>query len=128
MRRAAGFTLIEVMVAVAIVAIALPALLFNIMGQLDNTGRLRDKAIAQWVASNRMAQVRLANTTTGAIPRGKVTGSDEMLGRKWYWQVEAKAFPQPELAGAYGIQVEVSDDSKMDSNLVTLFSVIRQGN
>ena len=50
-----GFTLVEVMVALAIVAVAVPALLFALFQQLDGTEYLRNRSIANWVATDRLA-------------------------------------------------------------------------
>ena len=55
-----GFTLIEVMVALTVVAVTLPALLFLLSQQIDGTAYLRDRSVAQWVAADRVAEVRLA--------------------------------------------------------------------
>ena len=46
-----GFTLIEVMVALTVVAVTLPALLFLLSQQIDGTAYLRDRSVAQWVAA-----------------------------------------------------------------------------
>jgi general secretion pathway protein I len=51
-----GFTLVEVMVALAVVAIALPALLVALSQHVDGTGYLRDKSLAQMVAANKLAE------------------------------------------------------------------------
>ena len=57
--RARGFTLIEVMVALAVVAIALPALLISLYQQVDSTAYLRDKSIAHMVAANKLVELRV---------------------------------------------------------------------
>ena len=54
-----GFTLVEVMVALAVVAVALPALLVTLSQQLDGLRYLEDRTHAQWVAANRLAELRL---------------------------------------------------------------------
>ena len=63
--RARGFTLVEVMVALAIVAIALPALLMALYQQIDDTAYLRDKTLAYMVAENKLAEIRLV---IGSVP------------------------------------------------------------
>ena len=62
MRRRAlcGFTLIEVLVALAIVAIGMAAVLGALNSSADTVSYLRDKTFAQWVALNRIAGLRLS--------------------------------------------------------------------
>lgn len=59
-RRAFGFTLVEVLVAVAIVAIALSAGSRAAGTLLDNSQRLSDVTLAQWCADNRLVGMKLA--------------------------------------------------------------------
>jgi general secretion pathway protein I len=79
-----GFTLLEVLVALAVLAIAMAAL---IKGGADNAraaAYLRDKTLAQWVAMNVVAEQRLA----AAWPApGKQRGSEEMARHEWYWEL-----------------------------------------
>lgn len=88
--RARGFTLVEVMVALAIVAIALPALLMALYQQIDDTAYLRDKTLAYMVAENKLAEMRLVISSTRNLSAGKDSGLASMADRDWYWWVETK--------------------------------------
>lgn len=125
--RERGFTLVEVLVALAVIAIALPALMFGIMSNLDGTGYMREKVIAQWVASNRLSELRAVNRISGKLPSGKSRGKEEMAGHDWYWFVRTKQFPQKELKDMYGVEVTVrtSQDQK-ESPMVTMFGVLQK--
>jgi general secretion pathway protein I len=88
--RSRGFTLVEVMVALAIVAIALPAVLMSLYQQIDDTAYLRDKTMAQMVAANKLAEMRLVIASTRVLTAGKDSGVTAMAERDWYWWMETK--------------------------------------
>ncbi len=57
-RRGAGFTLLETLVALAILAIALSAA-FRAMGvAAQSSGELRERLVGDWIAENRLAELR----------------------------------------------------------------------
>jgi general secretion pathway protein I len=58
-RRSRGFTLVEVLVALTIVAIALMASLRATGSLSDGAAELRLRTVAQWSAENRLAQIRV---------------------------------------------------------------------
>ena len=77
-----GFTLLEVLVALAILAVALGALIQTASNQTLNTAHLRDKTLAHWVALNKITELQL----TGEWPaKGKKQGNEEMGLREWHW-------------------------------------------
>lgn len=84
-----GFTLIEVMVALAIVGLALPALMFQVMSNIDSQAYMRDKALAQWVAQNRLAEVQLHRSLGKRVLSGLDSGFETMAGVRWEWRVIA---------------------------------------
>ncbi len=86
--RSKGFTLVEVMVAVLIVGVALPALLFQVISMVDGTTDLRNKALAQWVAENQMATVRLQKSVDGQVLNGSQNGETTMAGATWAWSLD----------------------------------------
>lgn len=86
-----GFTLVEVMVALAVVAIALPALLLALSQQVDATAYLRDKSVAKLVAANKLVEIRLLARARRSLLEGRDSGVTEMGDREWYWWIESKA-------------------------------------
>ena len=82
-----GFTLVEVMIALAIVALSVPALLLTLNQQIDGTAYLRDRSLAQMVAANRLTELRLALRHGGQRLNGNLTGSETLADRDWYWTV-----------------------------------------
>lgn len=86
--RTAGFTLIEVLVALAIVAIGMAA----VLGALSSSGGtiiyLHDKTLAEWVALNHIAEQRLQPK----LPQtGNTDGDVDFAGQKWHWRQETVA-------------------------------------
>ena len=55
-----GFTLIEVMVALTIIAISLGALLSTSGTQANSVAYLKQKTLAHWVAVNELTELRMA--------------------------------------------------------------------
>ena len=88
--RRRGFTLLECLVALAVLAIALTAALAAVSNTIRNTERLREHTLAAWVAHNHLAELR----TKGAFPElGIVEGQTEQSGVQWLWQQHTKATP-----------------------------------
>ena len=93
MRAEAGFTLIEALVALVILALASVALLGAGEAHVRNVAELESRAIAQWVAENRLVELSLARGRAQETPV-----STEMLGREWRVSMIMKPTSDPELA------------------------------
>ena len=117
----AGFTLVEVMVAVGIIAFALPALMFGLMAQLDGTAYARDKSIANWVALNHMAELRLKNRASGKVELRDRSGKVEMADREWFWDSETEKLELGEGATEDLYKVTVRVKLKKDRDLIGIF-------
>jgi general secretion pathway protein I len=107
-----GFTLLEVLIALAIVAMSVGALLGTVTSSASNVIYLKEKTLAEWVALNRLAEVRIDK----AMPaKGKRTGSSTMGGQRWEWEEEVIELP---IKGMFRIDVrshptgELVDDSR----------------
>jgi general secretion pathway protein I len=96
-----GFTLLEVLVALAIVTIGMAALLGALSSSTDTVSYLRDKTFAQWVALNQIATLRLSGQQ--AQP-GDSDGDTDYAGRTWHWRQEVTA---TEVPGVVRIDVKV---------------------
>jgi general secretion pathway protein I len=102
-----GFTLLEVLVALAVLAIALASLLKGIFNNAANEAYLRDKTLAQWVAMNVVAEQQLAEKWP---TKGKKRGSETMGGHEWFWRYEIKETFDEDVR-RLEVKVRASDDS-----------------
>jgi general secretion pathway protein I len=80
--RSRGFTLVEVLVALVVVALGLTALMVAVNGTARTSGYLRDKTLAQWIALNRLSEVRLNATKFG---QNTDAGELDFGSRKWHY-------------------------------------------
>ena len=84
MLRHHGFTLIEVLLALAVIAIALTALLKASAQNIALTTRIKEKTISHFVAVQGVMAVQLGLLAVDSSKeRTQVT---TMLGQRWYWR------------------------------------------
>ncbi len=113
-----GFTLVEVLVALAVVALALPALLFALNQQVDGTAYLRDKSLAGMVAANRLTEIRLVSRAQQELVRGEQNGVRELAGREWYWWLDSQPTDVDQF---FRVEIAVADkETARDAPLATL--------
>lgn len=117
--RVRGFTLVEVMVALAIVAVALPALLMALSQQMDDTAYLRDKTAAQMVAANKLAEMRLVIGATRQLQAGKSNGVATLLDRDWHWWVQTLPTPVEKF---FRVEISVALDPELQDQPLYLLT------
>ena len=117
-----GFTLVEVMVALAIVAIALPALVFAYLQYVDSTGYLRDKLLATQIVENKWAEVQLLNAEKNFNLDGEQRGQYELAERTWYWRLKKE---KTEVDGFFRYELSVSQAEDDDFPLQTQIFFLR---
>lgn len=81
--RSNGFTLIEVMVALTIVALSLTAVAASMNQMIDAANSMRNRTYASWIALNRIAELRLAPATPDV---GASNGEVEYANVDWTWR------------------------------------------
>lgn len=87
-----GFTLIEVLVALAVVTISLAATLRAAATGADNSLALRERTLARWVAENELARLRLQPALP---PPGTSSGESRQAEQAFVWQAEVIETPNP---------------------------------
>ena len=97
-----GFTLIEVMVALAIVAFSLTAIGASMNQMIDAANSMRERTYASWIAQNKITELRLAN----AKPEISSSSGDVTYANSdWEWQAVVS---ETGVENFYRIDVSVS--------------------
>ena len=96
-----GFTLVEVLVALIIVALGSAAMFSALASSARAAERIRERMIAGFVAMNRLTETRLEPEFPGV---GRREGEIEMGGSRWAWQEEVVRTP---IEGVLQITVRV---------------------
>jgi general secretion pathway protein I len=88
-QKISGFTLIEVLLALAVIAIALTALLRANAQNISNSRDLKEKVISHWIAMQgvTMMQLNLIPITTQS------TQATQLFGKLWYWRAKIISTP-----------------------------------
>jgi general secretion pathway protein I len=108
-----GFTLIEVMLAMAVFSIAGIAILGTADTNARNLGHLESKIIANWVASNQLVEVTLDSSWP---PKNNKKGKVELAGQEWFWQQKViKTTDKDMRAIVMEVRIEEKDESALNS-------------
>jgi len=94
----AGYSLMEAMVALFVLAVASTGLLLATRAHIDGVGGLEDRVTAQWIAENRLVELGLADP---AASQEQV----RMMGRDWRVRVQQRPTDDPDLAA---VEIAVS--------------------
>lgn len=89
-----GFTLLEVLVALAIFALVAASVLTASARSLQTAARLEEKTLAMWIADNRLTELQLTETPASA---GREQGELEFGGRRWQWQSDIQPTSEPSM-------------------------------
>ncbi len=112
-RQQRGFTLLEVLIALTILAVAIGALVQSSVAHTRNATYLRDRTFALWVAENLLTEWQLAESWPGL---GKRSGDTEFAGQRWYWDREVQKVEDPMLRR---VDLRVRRDRDADGALIT---------
>jgi len=115
---AAGFTLLEVLIALAILAIVMVSAIKITADNIKNLWYLENETIVSIIASNHAVQLRLNEDRPE-----KQEGWDEMAGRRWFWQIQRIT---PVFSGLWRYRIDIFLEG--DKTLYfSLISDVRKG-
>ena len=89
-----GFTLLEVLIALVVLALALTALVHAAGVSVRDFGGLRERSYAGWVAANVVTEARLKERLPAP---GRRDGQQRLAGREWYWRLEVADTQDPRI-------------------------------
>ncbi len=120
LRKLRGFTLLEILVALAIVSIALSAIVNEVSNNINNAAHLRDKTLAHWVAMNKVVELRTAEDWPSP---GETHGDALMAEQEWHWSVKVSTTEDEDVRR---MDVEVRADEDDENAAATLIAYVER--
>lgn len=121
-----GFTLIEILVAMTIIAVGVSALVTSAAASSWRADYLREREFGRWVASNALAELQ----SVPAWPANGTTNTETEMGNfRWFVRTRTQAVSDPDLRRV-DVQVRLDKDADNFIYSVTGFvgnPAIRQG-
>ncbi len=78
-----GFTLVEVMVALVVVALSLTGIAVVLGNMLSNASWLKESTYASWIAQNKIVELRAANVYPET---DETSGNVNFANSEWTWR------------------------------------------
>ncbi len=114
MRHARGFTLLEVLIALAVLALGLTAVIGTAGHTAHDGAHLRDTTYANWVGLNELTMLRAAQSWPSD---DSLNGDADMGGEKWHWKATMTKTADP---GLLRIDIDVSLGDTPDATIATV--------
>ena len=118
MRFERGFTLLEILVALAIAVVGISAIVKSAGGAIDTLQSSENRILGSWVAGNRLAELRLSRYWSAATTRDL---SEKYGGRDWYYREKISTTSDPDLLR---VDLTVYTDSEHEYFGARLFGYI----
>ena len=118
-RPEAGLTLIEVLIALAIMSIAMTAIIQSVSHNIRATDYLQTKTMAMWVGQQVLNEAR-AGLVSVPAPPDQLRQTTTLLQRDWYWQAEQMPTLNPRIQK---IRVRVYQRPPEDHDAVSLVTL-----
>jgi general secretion pathway protein I len=116
--RSAGFTLIEILVALAVIAIGTVAVAAAVSGNVGNAAYIQDRTLAHWVAMNKVAELQVAQQWPST---GTEHGDSLLASQEWNWEVKVSNTDDPDVRR---IDVQVFAQKDQKQSLATLVAYV----
>jgi general secretion pathway protein I len=118
MSRSRGFTLVEILVALAIIAVALAAGMRALAQSADSATALKARTLALWVAQNRLAAAQVAAPWPGL---GTYRGTAVEASAQFLWRETIATTPNPAFRK---IEISVMEPDRPDYQVAHLVGFI----
>jgi len=113
-KTSAGFTLIEMLVALAVVAIALAAISSSYIHSFEVTDGLKERTLARWIAENHLVKRQLETPWPAT---GTRQGNLQYADQEWSWEEIIKSSPDKDFR-RIAIEVRKKDSSHIAAAIV----------
>lgn len=97
-----GFTLLEVLIALAVMGVALAAISGEIVQMVNTATKMQNQTYASWIGHNKVTEIRLANVVPDV---GASSGEVNYAGKDWSWRA---VISETGVENLYRVDVTVS--------------------